>query len=268
MQLQHDIAVVGGGLAGSVAALAAAAKGWQVAFIAPPPALQDQRTTALLSESIDLLSDLGIWESVQPVSAPLRTMRILDGTTRLLRAPPVSFQASEIDLDAFGYNIPNKPLFETLQVAIGESPLISRFESPLVGASQSDAEITLTLADGTRIEACAALAADGRNSTLREAVGIRVKSWSYPQSALVMNFTHRSTMPTPQPNFTPNGALLLRFPYPAGAPVWSGRSSPSRSTRFCPGRASASIPRSRRGCSPFSGRSRLRTAFRPGRCRA
>ncbi|WP_417426415.1 UbiH/UbiF family hydroxylase [Hoeflea sp.] len=191
MQLQHDIAVVGGGLAGSVAALAAAAKGWQVAFIAPPPALQDQRTTALLSESIDLLSDLGIWESVQPVSAPLRTMRILDGTTRLLRAPPVSFQASEIDLDAFGYNIPNKPLFETLQVAIGESALIERFERPLVGASQSDAEITLTLADGTRIEACAALAADGRNSTLREAVGIRVKSWSYPQSALVMNFTHR-----------------------------------------------------------------------------
>jgi len=104
---QYDIAVIGGGLAGSVTALAAAAEGWRVAFIAPQPPRQDGRTTALLSESIDLLTRLGIWEDIRPASAPLRTMRILDGTTRLFRSPPVSFRSSEIDLDAFGYNIPN-----------------------------------------------------------------------------------------------------------------------------------------------------------------
>ena len=190
MQEQYDIAVVGGGLAGSVAALAAAAEGWRVAFIAPPPPRQDGRTTALLSESIDLLDRLGVWEEIRSVSAPLRTMRILDGTKRLFRAPPVSFRSSEIDLDAFGYNIPNQPLFDVLQAATRQSDLIDRFESPMVEADQSDDAVTLALEDGTRITALAALAADGRGSKLREAIGIRVRTWSYPQTALVMNFSH------------------------------------------------------------------------------
>ena len=190
MQEQYDIAVVGGGLAGSVAALAAAAQGWRVAFIAPPPPRQDGRTTALLSESIEFLQRLGIWEEIRPVSAPLRTMRILDGTKRLFRAPPVSFRSSEIDLDAFGYNIPNQPMFDVLQSAIHKSGLIERFESPMVSADQSDETVSLTLADGTLVTARAALAADGRGSKLREAIGIKVKTWSYPQTALVMNFSH------------------------------------------------------------------------------
>lgn len=191
MQAHYDIAVVGGGLAGTVAALAAAAEGWRVAFIAPKPPRQDGRTTALLSESLDLLSSLGVWDMVRPSSAPLRTMRILDGTSRLFRAPPVSFHSSEIDLDAFGYNIPNQPLFDTLHAAAASESRIGRFEASLTTAENIEDEILLYLDDGTEIRAAAALAADGRNSTLREAMGIRVKTWSYPQSALVMNFSHR-----------------------------------------------------------------------------
>tara|TARA_R110002012_G_scaffold77840_3_gene198313 strand:- start:76561 stop:77757 length:1197 start_codon:yes stop_codon:yes gene_type:complete len=187
---QYDIAVIGGGLAGSVTALAAAAEGWRVAFIAPQPPRQDGRTTALLSESIDLLTRLGIWEDIRPVSAPLRTMRILDGTTRLFRSPPVSFRSSEIDLDAFGYNIPNQPLFDVLQAATRGSDLVDRFESPMLEAEQSEDLVRLALEDGTEITALAALAADGRGSKMRDAIGIRVKTWSYPQTALVLNFSH------------------------------------------------------------------------------
>jgi 2-octaprenyl-6-methoxyphenol hydroxylase len=191
MQAHYDIAVVGGGLAGTVAALAAAAEGWRVAFIAPEPPRQDGRTTALLSESLDLLSSLGVWDTVRPSSAPLRTMRILDGTSRLFRAPPVSFHSSEIDLDAFGYNIPNQPLFDALHAAAASESRIDRFEASLTIAEHIEDDIVLYLDDGTEIRAAAALAADGRNSTLRDAIGISVKTWSYPQSALVMNFSHR-----------------------------------------------------------------------------
>ncbi len=191
MREQYDIAVVGGGLAGSVSALLAASHGWRVAFIAPEPPRQDGRTTALLSESIQLLSRLGLWADVRPVSAPLRTMRILDGTKRLFRAPPVSFRSSEIDLDAFGYNIPNQPLFDALQAATRQSELIDRYQSPLADAEQTDDSVNLVLEDGVRVSAGVALAADGRGSRLREAIGVKVKTWSYPQTALVMNFSHR-----------------------------------------------------------------------------
>jgi 2-octaprenyl-6-methoxyphenol hydroxylase len=127
----------------------------------------------LLSESLDLLSSLGVWDTVRPSSAPLRTMRILDGTSRLFRAPPVSFHSSEIDLDAFGYNIPNQPLFDALHAAAASESRIDRFEALSPSAEHIEDDIVLYLDDGTEIRAAAALAADGRNSTLRDAIGIR-----------------------------------------------------------------------------------------------
>ncbi|PWW04105.1 2-octaprenyl-3-methyl-6-methoxy-1,4-benzoquinol hydroxylase [Hoeflea marina] len=191
MSKRFDIAVTGGGLAGSVAALAAAARGWTVAFVAPPPPAHDGRTTALLSESIALLDELGVWNGIAARSAPLRTMRILDGTGRLFRAPPVAFRCEEIGLDCFGYNIPNQPLHDTLQARIADTVHITRFGSPLASALTTADGIDVTLADGTPLSAEMVLAADGRNSTTREAAGISVRAWTYDQTAIVLTFAHR-----------------------------------------------------------------------------
>ena len=56
--------------------------------------------------------------ALAPQSAPLRTLRIVDGTRRLIRAPEVTFDAGEIGLDAFGYNIPNAALVAALEAAV------------------------------------------------------------------------------------------------------------------------------------------------------
>jgi hypothetical protein len=83
----------------------------------------------------------------------------------------------------------------------------------------------------------AALAADGRGSRLREAVGINVRTWSYPQTALVMNFPIRSRTPTLRPSFTPNKARSPRFRCPASAQAWSGRSGRKKWIQSSPSRA-------------------------------
>ena len=82
-----DIAVIGAGLAGSLAALRLAALGHDVALVAPAMGAGDGRTTALMDQSIAMLRDLGLWEALDGHAAPLETMRIVDGTGRLLRAP-------------------------------------------------------------------------------------------------------------------------------------------------------------------------------------
>ncbi|MGQ3292450.1 MAG: FAD-dependent monooxygenase, partial [Shinella sp.] len=102
---QFDIAIVGAGLAGSLAALALSDSGRSIALIAPPTRTTDGRTTALMDQSIAFLKTLGLWDDIARHAAALETMQILDGTSRLLRAPPVAFRASEVDLPAFGYNI-------------------------------------------------------------------------------------------------------------------------------------------------------------------
>jgi 2-octaprenyl-6-methoxyphenol hydroxylase len=82
-----EIAVIGGGLAGMIAAIALGRGGRNVALIAPPAPREDRRTTALMDQSIRFLDRLTLWDKLKP-GAPLATMRIIDGTNRLLRAPP------------------------------------------------------------------------------------------------------------------------------------------------------------------------------------
>ncbi len=45
-------------------------------------------------------------------------MHLIDDTGSLFRPPPVAFRASEIGLDAFGWNIENADLVESLAAAV------------------------------------------------------------------------------------------------------------------------------------------------------
>jgi len=187
---QFDIAIVGAGLAGNLAALALADSGPSVALIAPPARKPDGRTTALMDQSIAFLRTLGLWEDIAPHAAALETMQILDGTTRLLRAPPVAFRAGEVGLPAFGYNIPNAPFLAALDRRISENAGIVRIENGVTAANTFETGIELVLDDGERVMAGLVVGADGRQSLIRQSAGIGVRAWSYPQSALVLNFAH------------------------------------------------------------------------------
>ncbi|CDZ50315.1 UbiH/UbiF family hydroxylase [Neorhizobium galegae] len=189
--MQHfEIAVVGGGLAGSVAALALARAGRKVAMIAPSSEKTDERTTALMDHSIRFLERLGVWEDIAPSAAPLSVMQIVDGTKRLLRAPTAQFRAQDVGLYAFGYNIPNRALSETLDAAVAAERNITNV-AQTVGTFDFSAErVTLTLSDGTIASADFVVGADGRQSKARDTAGIGVRRWSYPQSAVVLNFAH------------------------------------------------------------------------------
>ena len=189
--MAYDCIVVGGGLAGSIAALALAKKDLSVAFIAPVPEKPDGRTTALMDQSLTFLSEIGVWDKIKPHAAPLQTMRIIEGTKRLLRGPTVSFSSQEIGLDAFGYNIPNAPMLKVLTEETSDQPFITRFTTKVTNYhSAADGLAEVTLETGETIVAKAVVAADGRNSVLRDAAGIDVRRWSYPQTAMVMNFAH------------------------------------------------------------------------------
>lgn len=185
-----EVAVIGAGLGGQVAALALARRGRKTALIGAKPAHIDQRTTALMDQSMRYLERLGLSDALKPLGEALATMQIVDGTKRLLRAPATAFRASEIGLKAFGYNFTNQDLLTVLENAIAQEPNIIRIPEDAAEIAFSDQSGAITLQNGEHVEADLVVGADGRKSMTRAAAGVSVRTWSYPQTALVLNFTH------------------------------------------------------------------------------
>ncbi|ESZ56219.1 UbiH/UbiF family hydroxylase [Mesorhizobium sp. C120A] len=186
------ILVAGSGPAGLIAALGFAEAGFPVTLVGPEAGGPDGRTTALMNPALKVLDRLGVLAELAPKAAPLKVMRIVDATSRLIRSPVVTFRAIEIGEEQFGLNLPNSALNPTLAKSVAAHPgiewLTSMVESWRLDADQAHAVLT----DGREVSAALAVAADGRLSPAREAAGIVASVRSYRQAALVLNFGHRS----------------------------------------------------------------------------
>jgi 2-octaprenyl-6-methoxyphenol hydroxylase len=185
-----DVAVVGGGPAGLSAAIALAESGAQTILIARRAAYADNRTTALLGASVDFLRELDVWRRCEDKAAALQTMRLVDDTGRLIRAPEVRFAADEIGLDAFGYNIENRTLMEALEARAAELPGLVRKDEEAESVAPSEDAVTVRTAGGHTLSALLAVGADGRHSLCRQAAGISVGSRDLNQAALTFNVSH------------------------------------------------------------------------------
>jgi 2-octaprenyl-6-methoxyphenol hydroxylase len=183
-------AVIGGGPAGLIAALALAHFKVPVTLVARRPAGIDNRTTALLAGSVAALEALGVWEACRPYAAPLRVMRIADDTSRLWRAPEVRFEAEEIGLPAFGWNIENSRLIAALWDRVGATSELDHVDSAAKSIEMGDMRVTITLSDGVTLAVALAIGADGRHSLCRKAAGIAVRERATPQTALTYIMSH------------------------------------------------------------------------------
>ncbi|HLS18994.1 MAG TPA: FAD-dependent monooxygenase [Paracoccaceae bacterium] len=194
---QVEILIAGGGVAGLAAAARLGADGHEVMVVDPAPAVlpetrADLRTAALLQPAIRTLERAGAWERVKASGAPIRSMRLIDAGGRE-RRPRVTadFTGYEAGHEFFGWNIPNRAARETLLAHLGSMPNVLLCHGMAVTdyVPRLDAAFC-RLSDGSTVRAKLVIAADGRNSTLRQLVGIKARRWSYGQKALISAVTH------------------------------------------------------------------------------
>lgn len=204
MNKDADVIVVGGGLAGSAAAVAVARLGFETIHLAPatPP---DRRTSALMMPSVEFLLESGLVSDPAALGHALTSIRIIDATPRLIRAPETLFEAEEIGLTAFGWNFGNARLLEHFQGTAPATGLSSRTDA--VTAYTHDGTLgTVTLSDGTTLSAPLVVGADGKKSLLRTAVGITTREHQFEEAALVCDLELSRSV----------GGTSVEFHYPRG----------------------------------------------------
>jgi 2-octaprenyl-6-methoxyphenol hydroxylase len=211
-----DVAIVGGGLVGASLALALAPTRHSVLLIeAVPPdsATQpsfDERSSALGNGSRRVLETLGVWPHMSAAVTPITSIHISDaghlGAARL--------EAGELQLEAFGYVVPNRRIGAALWRALQTAPVTSRVGARVLSVKLEAAAARLELMDAAgdveRVDARVVVGADGAQSLVRAAAAIGAEVQDYHQVAIVANLeAARRSAGIAYERFTPTGPLAL-----------------------------------------------------------
>jgi 2-octaprenyl-6-methoxyphenol hydroxylase len=218
----YDVAIVGGGPAGLIAAILVARTGANTISLAPRPSGIDRRTSALMRGSLDIMDDAGILSGLIGKSAPLRTIRIIDDSGHLFRGPPVEFDCDEVGGEPFARNFHNSDLVAALLSEAETQKNLTLLDEAAATIDPCEDLVRIDTASGQKLAAELVIGADGRMSPCRNAARISSKTSKLPQSALVFNVDHAQPHDYISTEFHRSAGPLTLVPLPGNmsSVVW------------------------------------------------
>ena len=191
--LDVDVIIVGSGMIGATLAVALGGAGLRVALIDRlNPATMvdvpfDGRASAIAYASYRALDAIGAWRHMGTEAQPILDIRVSEGDSLLF----LHYDHRELGDGPLGFMLENRHLRRGLFAAISEITNITLLApSQLDRLDRTEGGVVAHLIDGLKINGRLAVGADGRNSPVREAAGIRVQGWSYEQSGIVCTVAH------------------------------------------------------------------------------
>jgi 2-octaprenyl-6-methoxyphenol hydroxylase len=203
-----DVIILGGGLVGLALAAALDSSGLSSIVVDPadPDARKtvafDGRTSALSSSSKRMFDTIAISEHFPVPGCPIRRIEVADG----LDPGGLAFDPGDDD-EPLGWMNENRHLRAALlaRAEAGRNIWLMWKARP-AAVERGDHGVTVRLEDGRVIGAPLLVAAEGRNSPMREAAGIRIARWKYDHSAIVSTLRHER----------PHDNVAYEIFYPAG----------------------------------------------------
>jgi 2-octaprenyl-6-methoxyphenol hydroxylase len=186
-----DVIIFGGGLVGLALASALDSSGLSAIVVDPADpaprttAAFDGRTSAVSSSSMRMLQTIGVADELAEPGCPILTITVADGP----KPGGLHFEAK--DDEPLGWMHENRHLRAALQTRAEAGPnswLL--WKSRIAEVDRGDHGVVVALEDGRKLSAPLLVAADGRNSPIRESAGIRVARWRYDHQAIVSVLRH------------------------------------------------------------------------------
>lgn len=197
--MQQEVIIVGGGMVGLSLALMLAKSNIAVklleavkypnyddATVAPYHSSFDARNTALSRRTVQIYQKLGLWDALQEHATPILEVHITEqgsfGKARLV--------AEQEKVESFGQVIENAWLGRVLLTQVRQQPLIELIDGVQVSSLHQDAEYVYVEAKRGEeythsLKSKLVIAADGRDSFCRQALGVGVDVHDYDQVAIV-----------------------------------------------------------------------------------
>jgi 2-octaprenyl-6-methoxyphenol hydroxylase len=211
--MEVDICVVGAGPVGATLACRLASAGLQVAVIdraALPPMEHpdfDGRAYAIAAGSRVLLEEAGLWDALPATPGPILDIRVSDGRIGRAASPLfLHFDHADADRGPFGWMVEARSLRMALNARMHALEALTVLAPAIATVQRSADGAVVQIQNGPQIACRLVIAAEGRNSPLREAAGIPVTRLAYRQSGIVAAIAHE------RPH---HGAALEHF-LPAG----------------------------------------------------
>ena len=232
-----DVIIGGGGMVGLSLAVALANGGLDVVVADPVPQTAatdvkfDGRVCALSYASVRMFRALGVWDHLMNEAQPINDILVTDAKLGGKSSPfSLHFDAAEAHADALGHIVENRHTRTALfKVASTLSNLRLIAPAALTNLIYHGAGIVATLANGETVKASLAIAADGRESPMRELMGLKIISWSYAQSGIVATVAHeRPHNGVAYEHFLPAGPFAI-LPM-TSVPTEEGRKTINRSS--------------------------------------
>ncbi|MBB5045625.1 2-octaprenyl-6-methoxyphenol hydroxylase [Rhodopseudomonas rhenobacensis] len=216
MTAQRGIVIGGGAFAGLALALALRqGLGPDVPVIVADPALslrpsRDPRATAIVAACRRLFDTLGVWQAVAPLAQPILDMVVTDSALEDATRPVFLTFAGQIEPgEPFAHMVENRHLIDALAERAEAAGVELRATAVVSYESRLEAT-SVTLGDGSVIDAALLVAADGARSKLRERAGIATYGWDYDQAGIVVTVEHeRDHKGCAEEHFLPAGPFAI-----------------------------------------------------------
>jgi 2-octaprenyl-6-methoxyphenol hydroxylase len=215
---RFDVAISGASFAGLALACAlsqALGPAFKIALIDRAPVTSrraDARAFALSAASRHLLEAIGVWPAIAAEAQPVDGIDITDSSLEAgVRPVLLTYDNVTEAGETATHIVPVGPLTEALRARAEAFPaIVNLVSSTATGFAAGESGARVQLADGSDILAAVVVAADGRKSALREAAGIKVIGWSYPQTGIVSTVRHeRPHARRAVQHFLPNGPFAI-----------------------------------------------------------